>query len=100
MLFLVSIEPMYSQGVGDYEYLCDSMEKVERFRLLMRDFAESIQHTPGLMEDIEDEEYSGWEFFERVYLLDSTEPVMDGLIQGRLIYTAEYADFSWLQIPQ
>ena len=52
------------------------------------------------MEDIEDEEYSGWEFFERVYLLDSTEPVMDGLIQGRLIYTAEYADFSWLQIPQ
>ncbi len=39
MLFLVSIEPIFSQPVGDYIYLCDSIDKVEYFRSIHRELA-------------------------------------------------------------
>ena len=35
-LYFVSIEPIYSQSVGNYVYLCDSEEKVTNFRMLLR----------------------------------------------------------------
>lgn len=34
--FLVSIEPIYSQSVGNYVYLCDNEDDVTKFRSLLR----------------------------------------------------------------
>ena len=35
-LYFVSIEPIYSQSVGNYVYLCDSEENFTNFRMLLR----------------------------------------------------------------
>eukprot|EP01031_Cornospumella_fuschlensis_P028485 gene28485-34389_t len=113
MFFIVSIEPMYSQSVGNYEYLCDSVEKVNFFRGLLRKVAgASIPRDYQEEEDEEEDEYydyEGWDFFERVYVVDdgsNVEALQDvpdedqhggTVCSARMVWKADYKGFHWLK---
>ncbi len=72
MLYLVSIEPMYSQSVGNYYYLCDSTDKVEFFRQVLREFGRQCYAETD--DDVDEEsEYTGYEFFESVYVFEGDD---------------------------
>ncbi len=89
MLYVVSIEPMYSQSVGNYEYLCDSKEKVNNFRARLRVCAENSQQQ-GRAHDEE-----SWRFYESVYVLeDDADPSKPCF--ARLVWKEEYEGFYWL----
>lgn len=113
MLYLVSVEPYFSQGVGDYTYLCDSTDKVEAFRKLLREFAEELRDLAGI--DLDDHS-TEWKFFERVYVVeeehtskkkrsgshgesagDSADAGDERLCKCSLYFSAKYEDFDWLR---
>jgi hypothetical protein len=113
-LYLVSIEPMFSQGVGDYQYLCDSIEKVEHFRDLFRTWAGTIKQTfavencGGMDIDSAEERSSGFEFFERIYVVTSLNHTAQKISTTyslrtsscRSIHNTHYCDFWWLNEPK
>lgn len=58
-MYLVSIEPVYSQGVGDYVMITNDIKNVEKLRMELFKYKDYLG-TIG--EDLED-----WEFHEHVY---------------------------------
>ena len=90
LIYCVSIEPMYSQGVGNYVYICDSPEKVDKFRNVLKAYGAKIKVEEYVPEEDEEEE-TGWEFFERVYIIpDLSEPM------GVCVFTRDYQNFEWI----
>lgn len=108
--YIVSIEAMYSQSVGNYEFLCDNMESVSYFRQVLRAMAYEARDSEG--HDENDEE-TGYEFFESVYILDDgalneellgqlqnnyDENYKDDLeVTARCVFSKRYEDFHWLE---
>jgi hypothetical protein len=84
-IYLVSIESMYSQGIGDQVLLCDSIDKVEQFRDTLRDIAAKIKS------DQFDDDTSVWgyEFFEEIFICNR-----EGMFS---IFKKNYAYFKWLR---
>jgi hypothetical protein len=101
-VYCVSIEPMYSQGVGNYLYLCATIEEAENFRDILRAWAINIFETEVETDDPLEEE-TGWEFFENVYTIEKkfvTKAKELEEIPAICILDEQYKNFWWLTIPK
>jgi len=66
MMFFISIEPVYSQGVGSFHLLTESIENAEKFRLELFNFKNNLlRNSSTLKESLN--KLRGWEFYEYVY---------------------------------
>ena len=74
-MYIVIIEPMYSQGVGSHILLTDKKSSVEKFRNELVKLAKSLN-------DLE-----GWIFYEFVYEMTHT---VDDDVFGNLLHEHEY----------
>lgn len=65
-LYWISIEPVYSQGVGNYEMITANKQHIEKFRMEQFNFS---KHLVSNGEDADD--MVGWEFYEYVYKINN-----------------------------
>lgn len=65
-LFLVSIEPVYSQGVGGYYMISSNIENIQKFRNQLVEMREYIVKN-------EPEEIESWYFVENVFRINSID---------------------------
>lgn len=64
-MFLVMVEPMYSQGVGNYTMVTDNFEHVTKLRKELYYYKNYIRYIE------EDNELTGWVFYEYIYEITS-----------------------------
>lgn len=121
--YYVSIEPIYSQSVGNYVYLCDSEEKVNAFRNLLRIVGiqcrsdskpsssnhpkesvvlsdEECEEDESEEDESEDDDSSGWWFCERVYAIEENDlrkSQDSGICTAKIILSENYIGFRWLK---
>lgn len=61
-MYFVIIEPMYSQGVGNYVLLTDNVKNIDKFRLQLFNYKNYIKTACN-----DDNDLDLWEFYEYVY---------------------------------
>lgn len=62
-LYWISIEPVYTQGVGNYEMVTRNKDHIQKFRM------EQFNFSKRLASNGEDE--VGWEFYEYIYRINN-----------------------------
>lgn len=62
-MYLITIEPMYSQGVGDYLMVTNKIKNVEKLRKQLHKYSKNIYS----MYNNNKEDTIGWEFYEYIY---------------------------------
>ena len=84
LLFLVSIEAMYSQGVGNYVLLTEHRSSVEKFRSQLFEYKSSIQK----LDDEDEDDLVAWEFHEYV---EEIHEIHDEKVFGCLLHKHVYS---------
>lgn len=64
-MFLTIIEPMYTQGVGNYAMVTDNFEHVTKLRKELYNYKNYIRYIEN------DKELTGWVFYEYIYEITS-----------------------------
>jgi hypothetical protein len=66
-MYLIRIEPVYSQGVGHFELLTNNLKLVNKFR-------NELVRYKNYLKNEEPYNLDCWEFYEYVYKLINYEP--------------------------
>ena len=83
-MFSISIEPTYSQGVGNFELITDNIENIKKFR------NELLRYKNHL---VSSDDVDGWEFHECIYkLIDFVPNKNNKIFNGICLWNEYYFD--------
>lgn len=66
-MYLVSIAPIYSQGVGNFELITDNIENIKKFR-------NELYRYKNYLVSLDSSDMDSWEFYEYIYKLVNYKP--------------------------
>lgn len=92
IMYLVRIEPVYSQGVGYYELITDNIRHINKFR---NELVRYKNHLKNEDEDEGENDLDDWEFYEYVYkLTDYSENsnTYNGYCLYNKVYSGDFDD--------
>lgn len=83
-MYLVRIEPVYSQGVGHFELITDNINNVKKFR-------NELYRYQNYVWKLDPSDINSWEFYEYIYkLIDYIPDENDKIFNGYCIYDKCY----------
>lgn len=87
-MYFIIIEPVYSQGVGNYIMLTDNVENIDKFRLQLFNYKNYVK----TIDDVEE-----WEFYEYVYKVTDVKRIKkDHIYEGiLLLQNCHHGDYDY-----
>lgn len=83
-MYLVRIEPVYSQGVGYFELVTNNIKNVKKFRKELYRYANYVY-------ELDPSDIDSWEFYEYIFKLNNYIPEEnDKEFNGYLVYDKYY----------
>lgn len=85
-MYLVQIEPVYFQGVGNFEMITDNVENIELFR-------NELVRYKNYLTKIDFDDLEHWEFFETIYKLvdfDVNKTTFSGYCISNMCYDGDF----------
>lgn len=84
IMYLVRIEPVYSQGVGYFELVTNNIKNVKKFRKELYKYANHVY-------ELDPSDIDSWEFYEYIFKLNNYIPEEnDKEFNGYLVYDKYY----------
>lgn len=83
-MYLVRIEPVYSQGVGYFELVTNNVDNVKKF-------IDELHRYKNYLYELDPSDIDGWEFYEIIYKLTNYIPEKnDKIFNGYCIFNKCY----------